>query len=106
MYPNPYRIDGDYRDYYEGWEEPDMTSERTRALHFSNLPHKCKISIYSIDGDLINEINHDFEEGAPGSMHDQWDLISRNEMLITSGIYYFVVESEWGNQIGKFVVIY
>ena len=106
VYPNPYRIDGNYRTYFEGWEEPDMPAERTRTLHFTNLPHKCTIRIFSIDGDLIKEISHNFELGAPGSSHDTWNLVSRNDMAITSGIYYYSVESEYGNQVGKFVVIY
>jgi len=38
-------------------------------------------------------------------MHEQWDLISRNTMTITSGIYYYSVDSELGNQIGKLVII-
>ena len=106
VYPNPYRIDGNYRQYYEGWEEPDQTAERTRALHFTNLPARCTIRIFSIDGDLIDTIEHDFPEDSPGSMHETWDMISRNEMAITSGIYYFSVESDQGSQLGKFVVIY
>jgi hypothetical protein len=32
-------------------------------------------------------------------------LISRNTMMIVSGIYYFVVDSEYGSQIGKIVII-
>jgi len=106
VYPNPYRIDGNYRQFYEGWEDPTQTIERSRALHFTNLPPKCTIRIFSIDGDLIGEVEHDFKEGDPGSMHDTWDMVSRNEMAITSGIYYFTVDSEYGQQIGKFVVIY
>ena len=106
VYPNPYRIDGNYREFYEGWEDPKMSAERTRALHFTNLPHKCTIRVFSIDGDLIREIGHDFPAGAPGSMHDTWNLVSRNDMTITSGIYYYTVESEFGTQVGKFVVIY
>jgi hypothetical protein len=105
VYPNPYRVDENYRSFYEGWEEPDQTIERTRALHFTNLPHKCVIRIFSIDGDFIDEILHDFDENSPGSMHATWDLISRNKMPIVSGIYYYTVESDYGNQIGKFVVI-
>ncbi len=105
VYPNPYRIDGHYRDRFEGWERPDLSIERTRAIHFANLPNKCTIRIFSIDGDLIREIKHDFPPGAAGSMHDSWDLISRNTMAVTSGIYYFSVESEFGNYIGKFVII-
>lgn len=106
VYPNPYRIDGDYRDYYEGWQEPTRPHERTRAIHFTNLPSVCTIRIFSIDGDLIRTIEHNYPEGAPSSMHDTWDLVSRNEMAISSGIYYFTVESAQGNQIGKIVIIY
>jgi hypothetical protein len=105
VYPNPYRIDGNYRERFEGWENPNLSVERSRAINFTNLPNKCTIRIFSIDGDLIRTINHDFPPGSPGSMHDTWDLISRNTMSVTSGIYYFSVESEMGNQIGKFVII-
>jgi hypothetical protein len=105
VYPNPYRIDGGYRERFEGWERPDLPAERTMALHFANLPNKCTIRIFTLDGDLVREIKHDFAPGDPGSMHESWDLISRNTMTITSGIYYFSVESEMGNYIGKFVII-
>ena len=105
VYPNPYRIDANYRDRFEGWENPELPAERSRAIHFANLPHKCTIRIFSLDGDLIREINHDYAKGAPGSMHEVWDMISRNTMTITSGIYYYSVDSERGNQIGKLVII-
>ncbi len=106
VYPNPYRVDENYRRFYEGWEEPDKIPDRTRALHFTNLPHQCMIRIFTIDGDLVAEVPHYFEKGSPGSMHETWNLVSRNDMKITSGIYYYVVESDYGTQVGKFVVIY
>jgi hypothetical protein len=105
VYPNPYRIDANYRERFEGWENPNLSIERSRAIHFTNLPHKCTIRIFSLDGDLIRVLNHDYPEGAPGSMHETWDMISRNTMSITSGIYYYSVESDMGNQIGKLVII-
>jgi hypothetical protein len=105
VYPNPYRIDAKYEDRFEGWDKPDLPKEYNRAIHFTNLPHKCTIRIFSIDGDLIREIDHDYPEGAPGSMHEKWDLITRNTMMTVSGIYYYTIESKFGNQIGKFVII-
>jgi hypothetical protein len=105
VYPNPYRIDGGYRERFEGWERPDLPAEKTRAIHFTNLPNKCTIRIFTIDGDLVRELKHDYPRGAAGSMHEQWDMISRNTMTITSGIYYYSVDSELGNQIGKLVII-
>ncbi|MCP4703866.1 MAG: hypothetical protein GY865_04585, partial [candidate division Zixibacteria bacterium] len=107
VYPNPYRADGNYRDVgcFEGRGLDNPPVERIRRIHFTNLPHKCTIRIFSLDGDLIRTLNHDELKDSPQSMHHQWDLITRNTQMIASGIYYFSVESEFGNQIGKIVII-
>lgn len=106
VYPNPYRADANYRELgFEGRGQSTFPDDRVRRVHFTNLPHKCTIRIFSIDGDLIRQIDHDFAYGAPGSMHDSWDLITRNTQAAVSGIYYYSVESESGNQIGKLVLI-
>jgi len=106
VYPNPYRVDADYRETgFEGRGRDDLPDDRVRALHFTNLPHKCTIRIFSIDGDLVRVIDHDYPPGSPQAMHDSWDLITRNTQAAVSGIYYYSVESEYGNQIGKFVLI-
>ncbi len=105
VYPNPYRIDGQYRALgFEG-AGSDRPDERVRAIHFTNLPHKCTIKIYTIDGDLVRKLDHDCPSEDPTCMHEQWDLITRNTQAVVSGIYYYVVESEYGNQIGKIVII-
>jgi len=107
VYPNPYRINGDYvADGFEGRNAPDYIPDRMRRLHFVNLPAKCTIRIYTLDGDLVREIEHDKDPSDPTAMHDEWDLITRNTQRIVTGIYYWVVEDERGEaQIGKFVII-
>jgi len=106
VYPNPYRIDANYRaNGLEGRDTPDMHDERIHRIHFTNLPNKCTIRIFSLDGDLIREIRHDYPPDYPESMHDEWDLITRNTQAVVAGIYYYTVESEFGNQIGKLVII-
>jgi hypothetical protein len=109
VYPNPYRIDAHYRSEvgggFEGRGEEDKGDERVRRIHFTNLPHKCKIRIFTVDGDLVREIDHDYTLDSPRSMHDEWDLITRNTQSVVSGIYYYSVESEFGNQLGKIVII-
>jgi len=106
VYPNPYRLDARYRTSgYEGRQNRDRPDDRVRRIHFANLPKACKISIYSLDGDCIREWKHDHPEGGPQSMHDSWDLITRNTQLVVSGIYFWVVESENRTQIGKLVII-
>ncbi|SYZ73464.1 conserved exported hypothetical protein [Candidatus Zixiibacteriota bacterium] len=108
-YPNPYRLDADYQDSsggkFEGRGLENLMPDRKRAIHFMNLPNKCTIRIFSLDGDLIREINHDYPKDSPRSMHDTWDLITRNTQMVVSGIYYYSVESEFGNQLGKLVII-
>ena len=106
VYPNPYRIDGGYFDNgFEGRENSELAEDRRRRIHFTNLPNKCTIRIFSIDGDLIREIVHDEREDSPQSMHEEWDLITRNTQAVVSGIYYYSVNSEYGNQVGKIVII-
>ena len=84
-------------------QHPD---NRTRRIHFANLPPKCTISIYSLDGDLVREIFHDKNISDPNAAHDAWDLITRNTQLVVSGLYYWTVETESGEtQLGKLVII-
>ncbi|UCE25713.1 MAG: hypothetical protein JSU74_06635, partial [Candidatus Zixiibacteriota bacterium] len=107
VYPNPYRSDGAYRaDGFEGRLDADRPDDRVRAVHFANLPPRCTISIYTLDGDLIREIEHDVDPSDPLASHDEWNLITRNTQMVASGLYYWVVEAENGEtQIGKLVVI-
>lgn len=106
-FPNPYRYDGNYQeDGFERISQDQVARDRIRRIHFMNLPPKCTIRIFSLDGDLIREIEHDKEATDPTSGHDEWDLITRNTQLCVSGLYYWTVESEYGEtQIGKFVLI-
>ena len=105
VYPNPYRVDADYDG--RGFEnrEGELAVDRARRVHFANLPRVCKISIFSLDGDLIREIQHDYPQGGSGSMHESWDLITRNSQTVVTGLYYWVVESADRTQIGKLVII-
>lgn len=107
VYPNPYRIDGNYRAQgYEGRIKNDLPDERVRAINFTNLPPVCTIRIFTIDGDMVREINHNTAPGDPRSMHEPWDLVTRNVQMVVSGIYYWTVESPDGDtQVGKLVVI-
>ncbi|MCJ7497653.1 MAG: hypothetical protein MUO78_05915, partial [candidate division Zixibacteria bacterium] len=63
------------------------------------------IRIYTLDGDLVREIEHEKAEGDPAAGYDYWDLINRNTQAVVSGIYLYSIESKSGNQIGKFVII-
>jgi hypothetical protein len=105
VYPNPYRYDANYAA--DGYENRDgsLAPDRARRIHFANLPRVCRISIYTLDGDLVISFDHNFPDGGPRSSHDTWDLITRNTQAPVSGLYYWVVESAERTQIGKLVII-
>jgi hypothetical protein len=102
VYPNPYRIDGNYYPEYErGGGNYD------KRLRFVNLPTRCTISIFTLDGDLVRILEHDKQEGDINATYDHWDLVSRNTQAVVSGIYLFTVEDKntGETQVGKFVII-
>lgn len=107
IYPNPYRHDAWYRVYgFEGLGQQDQIRNRVRKITFANLPAKCTITIFSLDGDLIRKMDHNMDPSDPNSSYHDWDMISRNTQMIVSGLYYWIVEDENGNsQIGKLVVL-
>jgi hypothetical protein len=108
VYPNPYRIDADYLGLgYEG-RNPEVARsvDRQRLIHFANLPPVCTIRIYTLDGDLVREIDHNVNPSDPNASHAEWDMITRNTQLVVSGLYYWTVEDPNGEtQVGKLVVI-
>jgi hypothetical protein len=107
VYPNPYRIDAGYRLLgFEGRTRDDLPADKVRAVHFVNLPYRCTIKIFSLDGDLIKKIEHDLDPSDPNSSHNQWNLITRNYQAVVSGLYYWTVESpDRETQIGKLAII-
>jgi hypothetical protein len=103
VYPNPATRDAldDFQPFYPNGEDP--TGVR---VVFANLPMaKNKISIFTLDGDLVAEVEHD---GRDGYGQASWNLMSRNGQEVVSGIYLYVVASEdnrFEDFIGKFVIV-
>jgi hypothetical protein len=73
-------------------------------VEFHNLPATPgRIRIYTLAGDLIQELDFNGSAGA-GTM--AWDLVTRNGQDVTSGVYLYAVEaSGLSRKVGKFVVI-
>lgn len=91
--PNPY-VGSEIWNHVITYNEPFEDK-----LVFMNLPEQASISIFTLAGDHVITLDH-----VNGSS-ESWDLISRNQQMVTSGIYLYVVKSENGNKIGKFVVV-
>ncbi len=87
--PNPYEGTALFESRYED------------RLAFFFLPPLCKISIFTLTGDLVKEIEH--EDATSGA--EYWDMISRNNQKVVSGLYIYVVETPDGDKhIGKFLI--
>jgi hypothetical protein len=107
VFPNPYRLDGHYRDQsYEDHKHEGMIDDKVRRINFVNLPPKCTIRILTLDGDLVKTIIHDMDPNDNMSSYAYWDLINRNTQAVTSGLYYWTVEDANGEVvIGKLAII-
>ena len=115
VYPNPYYVNA----YWDG------ADERLRKLYFYNLPSRCQIKIYTLAGDIVAILDHDASTyngngiqwfstfglpGTPAQMaggEHAWDLVTRYDQAIATGLYLFTVEDKQTGTIkrGKFLVI-
>jgi hypothetical protein len=106
VYPNPYRIIDQYNA--SGWENPrglEPDAERARKVTFYNVPDTCAVSIWSIDGDLVRRLEHQSHPASSDASVVVWDLITRNTQAVKTGIYIWTIESRFGTDIGKLVII-
>jgi hypothetical protein len=106
VYPNPYRLADEYNE--NRWENPrnlEPDPERARKVTFTNLPDTCTISIWSLDGDLVRQLDHAQPPGSSDATVAVWNLITRNTQAAKTGIYIYTVESRFGTDIGKLVII-
>jgi len=104
--PNPYRVDHDYTSEGGGWEGGayDWT-DFNRKVRFIHLPKKCTIRIFTVAGDVITTLHYESPPGDPEEGQLDWRLVTGSKRPLASGMYVFTVESEFGTQYGKFVVI-
>ena|GEM_PF-181759 len=114
--PNPYKGGSSFDGKIEG----DTLGDKSRRLWFVNLPARANVQIYTLAGDLVDEFEHypgkpldviSISKAVPeavgsGGIHP-WDLLSKNNQIIASGLYFFSVKChDTGNvQVGKFAVI-
>ncbi len=119
VFPNPYRGDA-------AW---DGALGRDRYLWFANLPSRCMIRIYTLSGDLVDTIEFDSATYQPTDIRGiydpsdtsnpesdlptlpggmaAWDLVTRKDQGVASGLYLFAVEDlqSGDKQVGKFMIL-
>lgn len=84
--PNPYNIASPGMQYPG---EPDK-------IMFLNIPGHCTIRIYSDNGDLINQIEHE-----NGSGDETWNSLSSSRQVVVSGVYivHFTVTADYTDPV-------
>ncbi len=73
---------------------------RQTFVTFTNLPRKCKIRIFTLNGDLVRVIDKDSDS----SLQD-WNLRNSANIPVASGMYLVHIETEFGNKVLKLGVI-
>ena len=64
--------------------------------------------MFSLAGELVSTIYHDDADRTSHNLaigQEEFELLSDSYRTLASGIYIFTVESDFGKQMGKFVVI-
>ena len=67
------------------------------------MPKKCIISIYTLDGSLVNTIQHDssIDDGI-----EYWDLTTKDNFTVAYGVYIYHVDAgSHGEKVGRFALI-
>lgn len=97
--PNPYVA----TNVIEPANQVSSNERGYRRLYFDHLPMECTIRIYTQAGELVKKLEH-FSTIDDGKMF--WDLLSKDNMEIAYGLYFFHVDAPGlGQTVGKFVVI-
>jgi len=116
--PNPYRVDRDYTYENGGWEGLMKSwNETKRVVKFIHLPEgEWTLRVFTLTGDQIITISNTQSGGyVVGGVYTDsysatrgelsWNLLSENRRALASGVYVYSVESKFGTQIDKFVLI-
>ena len=88
--PDPYVV-------ANAWE----TNQFGKKLMFDHVPNQCTISIFTVAGDRVADLEHNDNNG-----YVFWDMRSYNDQYIAYGLYLYLVKTPDGRQkVGKFLVI-
>jgi hypothetical protein len=66
---------------------------------FGGLPPQCTVRLYSLDGVIVREMEHNDTGGVT------WDGMNSQGVRVAAGIYLYVVETATERQVGKMAIV-
>ncbi|MEM1268827.1 MAG: hypothetical protein AAGI08_02155 [Bacteroidota bacterium] len=82
--------------------QPFLSGRGERFIRFINLPAQATIRIYTVSGDLIQELQNDNDND--GVVY--WDLLTKDNLEVSFGLYVYHVEAPGiGEKVGKFAIV-
>jgi hypothetical protein len=79
----------------------EATTE-SKVIRFVNLPADAIIRIYSSSGILVTLLEH---HSSTFGGAETWNVRSRNNLVVASGVYFYHIESGDARRIGRFTVV-
>jgi len=74
-----------------------------RRIYFEHLPQRCTIRIFTINGDLVQTLEHD---AGMDNARQYWNLLNRDGFSVAYGIYVAHIDAPGvGEKILKFALI-
>ncbi len=109
--PNPYVVTNTMESAVANWDR-----NQRRQIMFTHIPAQCTISIFTLSGVLVDEIDvnnsvenrtskWDLNSGANGTAF--WDLRSKEGLEVAAGYYIYHVKAKVTGdvKVGKFAII-
>lgn len=96
--PNPYVVTSMYEPH-----SPYSSGRGPRQVQFINLPDKCTIRIFALDGTLVRQLDHNTTM-SNGS--EPWDLMTKENMDVAYGVYIYHIDAPGvGEHVGRLLLI-
>ncbi len=78
---------------------PILLNEGRDRAWFYNVPEQARIFIYNLNGRLLKKITR------RGERDISWDVRDENGRLLSTGIYFYIIQAPESHKRGKFAVI-
>jgi hypothetical protein len=89
--PDPYYVSSAFQSTSQG-----------KVIQFVHLPADCIIRIYSLSGVLVTLLEH---HSATFGGSEAWNVLSRNNQVVASGVYFYSIEAGDARRVGRFTVV-